>query len=51
MVLGKLPVPGLPTNLDHTRARASWAGGAGWFFFSRPSFLFSYSPSLGDGPI
>ena len=22
MVLGKLPVPGRPTNLDHSRARA-----------------------------
>ena len=25
MVLGKLPVPGLPTNLDYSRARA-WVG-------------------------
>ena len=25
MVLGKLPVPGRPTNLDDSRARAYWA--------------------------
>ena len=56
MVLGKLPVPGRPTNLDHSRARAYCAcSGCGWglfgHFFSRLSFLFSYSLSLGDGPI
>ena len=56
MVLGKLPVPGRPTISDHGRARAycacsrcgSWVVGS---FFSRLSFLFSYSLSLGDGPI
>ena len=42
MVLGKLPVPGRLTNLNYSRARA---------FFSRLSFLFSFSLSLGDGPI
>ena len=56
MVLGKLPVPGRPANLGKTRAGAYCAcGGCGWGlfenFFSRLSFLFSYSLSLGDGPI
>ena len=50
MVLGKLPVPGRPTNLDYSRARAycscnrcGW--GVVWTFFlsSITSFL---SPSL-----
>ena len=57
MVLGKLPVPGRPTNLNYSRARAYCAysrcgwGLCGHFFFSHPSFLFSFSLSLGDGPI
>ena len=56
MVLGKLPVPGRPTNLDKRRARAYYScSGCGWglfgHFFSRLSFLFSFSLSLGDGPI
>ena len=60
MVLVKLPAPGRPTNLDYSRARAYCAysrcgggGGGGVFghFFSRLSFLFSFSLSLGDGPI
>ena len=57
MVLGKLPVPGRPANLDKSRARAYCAcsrcgrGLFGHFFFSRLSFLFSFSLSLGDGPI
>ena len=57
MVLGKLPMPGRPTNLDYSRARAYYAcSGCGWglfrHFFSRLSFLFfSFSLSLGDGPI
>ena len=56
MVLGKLPVPGRPTTLDNSRARAYCAcSRCGWGlfgpFFSRLSFLFSYSLSLGDGPI
>ena len=59
MVLGKLPVPRLPTNLDKSRARAYCAcsrcgwGGGGLFghFFSHIPFLFSFSLSLGDGPI
>ena len=56
MVLGKLPVPGHPTNLDYSRARAyctcsrcRW--GLFRHFFSRLSFIFSYSLSLGDDPI
>ena len=47
LVLCKLPVPGRPTNLDHSRARAYCAcsrcgGGEGVFgpFFSRLSILF-----------
>ena len=56
MVLGKLPVPGRPTNLDYSRARAycacSWCGKELFgHFFSRLSFLFSFSLSPGDGPI
>ena len=56
MVLGKLPVPGRPAYLEKSRARAYCACrrcGRGLFghFFSRLSFLFSFSLSLGDGPI
>ena len=56
MVLGKLPVPGRLTTLDHSRARptalAVGAGGACFDIFFLPSiFLFSFSLSLGDGPI
>ena len=56
MVLGKLPVPRCPTNLDYSRARAYCAcSGCGWrlfgHIFSRLSFLSSFSLSLGDGPI
>ena len=56
MVLGKLPLPGRPTNLDNSRARAYCACsrcGLGWFghFSSRLSPLISFSLSLGDGPI
>ena len=56
MVLGKLPVPGRPTNLDYsTQGPISLAVGAGggWFghFFSPLSFVSSFSLSLGDGPI
>ena len=55
-MLGKLPVPGRPTNLDYSRARACCAcSRCGWglfgHFFSHLSFLFSFSLSLGDGPI
>ena len=56
MVLGKLPVPGHPTKLDYSRARAYCAcSRCGWelfgHFVSRLSFLFSFLLSLGDGPI
>ena len=51
MVLGKLLVPGRPTNLDYSRARAycscSWCGwGLFGHFFSCLLFLFSFSLSL-----
>ena len=56
MVLGKLPVPGRPANLGNSGARAYCACsgcGRGLFrhFFSRLSRPFSFSLSLGDGPI
>ena len=56
MVLGKLPVPGRPTCLDNSRARAYCScSGCGWglfgHFYSHLSFLLSFSLSLGDDPI
>ena len=56
MVLGKLLVPGRPTCLDYSRARAYCANSrCGWglfgHFYSHLSFLSSFSLSLGDGPI
>ena len=47
MVLGKLPLPGRPTNLDKSMARAYCAcSSCGWelfgHFISHPSFLFSF---------
>ena len=56
MVLVKLPVPGRPTNFDYSTARAFCAySSCGWGlygdFYSRLSVLFSFSLSLGDGPI
>ena len=55
-VLGKLPGPARPTNLDYSKARAYCAcSRCGWgmfgHFFSHLSLLFSISLSLGDGPI
>ena len=55
-VLGKLPVPGRPTNLEYSRARAYYAcsrcrWGLFGHFFSPLYLLFSFSLSLGDGPI
>ena len=55
-VLGNLPVPGRPTHLDYSRARACCAcSRCGWglfgYFFSHLSFLSSFSLSFGDGPI
>ena len=46
-VLGKLPVPGRPTNLDYSRARlAVGAGGSCLDKFSLIYHLFCLSPSL-----
>ena len=54
-MLDKLSVPGRPTNLDYSRARAYCAcSRCGWglsgHFFSRLSFLSSFS-LLGDGQV
>ena len=45
-VLGKLPVPGCPTNLDDSRARACCAcSRCGWvFFFDIFSLICPFSP-------
>ena len=58
MVLGKLPVPGRPTNLADSRARAycacsrcGWGLFFGHFFLSSIISLFFLPLSLGDGPI
>ena len=56
MALDKLPVSGRPTSLDDSRARAYCAcSRCGWglfgHVFSRLSVRFSFSLSLGDGPI
>ena len=56
MVLGKLPVPGRPTNLDYSRTRAYCAysrcvWGLFGHCFSRLSFLSSFSLCLRDGSI
>ena len=56
MVLGKLPVPGRPTiwiivGQGPTALAVGAGGGCLDILFSRLSFLFSYSLSLGDGPI
>ena len=55
-VLGKLPVPGRPTILitvgqGPTALAVDAGGGCLDIFFSRLYFLFSFSLSLGDGPI
>ena len=55
-MLSKLSVPGRPTRLDDSRARAYCAcRRCGWglfgHFFSHLYFLFSFSHSLGDGLI
>ena len=44
-MLGKLSVPGRPTNLDYSRARDYCASSMCGTFFSRLSFLFSVSLS------
>ena len=56
MVLGKLPVPGRPTNLNYSWARAYCAcNRCGWrlfgFFFLSSIILLSFSLSLGDGSV
>ena len=56
MVLGKLPVPGPPTNLDYSSDKCLLClqkvpEGIVWTFFSQLSFLSSFSLSLGNGPI
>ena len=56
MVLGKLSVPGRPTSLEKSRARAYCiCCRCGWglfgHFYSHLSFLSSLSLSLGDDPI
>ena len=54
MVLGKLPVPGRPSNLADSRTRA-YCADSGWglfgHFYAHLSFLSYFSLSLGDGPI
>ena len=55
MVLGKLPVPGRPTILitvgQGLIALAVGAGGGGLDIFTLNYPFFSFSLSLGDGPI
>ena len=55
MVLGKLPVPGRPTNFDYSRARAYCAcSRCGWGGLDNFTLIYpfsSFSLSLGDGPI
>ena len=56
MVLGKLPVPGRPTNLDKCTARAfAFAVGAGggggvWTFFLSSIFSLLFLPLSGRRP-
>ena len=55
-MLGKLPVPGRPTILitvgqGPTALAVGAGGGLFGHFLSHLSFLFSFSLSLGDGPI
>ena len=43
MVLGTLPVPGRPTNLDYGRARAYYAGSrCGWGLFGLFSLVYHF---------
>ena len=57
MVLGKLPVPErvlliwITVGQGPTTLAVGAGGGLFGHFFSRLSFLFSVSLSLGDGPI
>ena len=47
MVLGKLPTPGRPTNLDYSRARAycAWSG-CGWELFGHSLSLSGRRPDI-----
>ena len=56
MVLGKLPLPGRPANVDYSGAMAyCTCSRCGWgcldIVFSYLSFFSPFSLSLGDGPI
>ena len=51
MVLGKLPVPGRDYSIQGPTALTEVRVGVVWPFYSRLSVLFSFSLSLGDGPI
>ena len=55
MVLGKLPMPGRPANLDHSKKTASalavGLGGGGLDIFSLLCHFSSFSLSLGGDPI
>ena len=55
-MLGKLPVPGRPTiwiTVGQGPTALAVGAGGGWLdiFYSHLFFLFSFSLSLGDGPI
>ena len=54
MVLGKLPVPGRPTNLDNSRARATalavGAIGVVWTFLLSSIFSRFFLPLSGRRP-
>ena len=54
-VLGKLSVPGRPTNLDNSRARTSFAcSRCGWGLFGHFPLVCRFSllsSTLGDSPI
>ena len=55
MVLGKLPVPGRPTNLDWSRARAYCAcsrcgWGVVWTFLLSSILSFLFLPLFGRRP-
>ena len=55
MVLGELPVPGRPANLDYSRAGAYCAcSGCGWglfgHFFLSPIISFFFLPLFGRRP-
>ena len=56
MVLGKLPVPGRPTiwiivGQGPTALAVGAGGGLFGHLYTHLSFLYSFSLSLGDGPI